>query len=172
MPLFEIKAFLSHPLPSLPNKFSFVSDDTVEESRPKLRERKGILKSSKDESPSSPKSALKRLDVDRRAGKLRSILKHETYDFHNDEGISSNESASDSEVNGVKQEATAFGVKKEVLARAGVDLNLSSVNRGDKCSGLSSTDDGTHTSDGDSSGGREIRSIIGREVNRRRYVEK
>lgn len=146
-----------------------VSDDANEDNKPKLRERKGILKTRKELS-SSPKSALRRLDgdVNRLANKPRSILKQETNDFHNDEGISSNESASDSEVSGVKQET--FGVKKEVLARAGVGSNLSG-NR-DKCSGLSSTDDGTHTSDGDSSGGREIRSIIGRDINKRKYAEK
>lgn len=140
-----------------------------EASKPKPRERKGILKTRK-ESSSSPKSALRRLEggENRLASKPRSILKHETNDFHNDEGISSNDSTSDSEVSGVKQDA--FGVKKEVLARAGVGSNLS-VSR-DKCSGLSSTDDGTHTSDGDSSGGREIRSIIGKDMNKRKYAEK
>lgn len=87
-------------------------------------------------------------------------MKQEPSDFPYDEGISS-ESASDSEFGG----GDSLGVKRlsSVLNSDKIICDMS-VNKSDRHSVLSSTDDGTHTSDGDSSGGREVMSIIGREI--------
>lgn len=83
-----------------------------------------------------------------------------------DEGISSNESASEEEI-GVPHDTSKV---EEGLKSDKFSVNVCSAIRGDRYGGLSSTDDGTHTSDGESSGGREVRSIIGRD--KRRIREK
>lgn len=118
---------------------------------------------------------MKRSDSDAcRFTRPRSILKQETIDFPYDEGISSNESASDSENGDTAQDY--FCAQKEPPFHKSdkkcVDSCDKNIDKIRKLCALSSTDDGTHTSDGDSSGGREVRSIIGNESSRRKYKEK
>lgn len=144
----------------------------VSESKDNFRqtsfEPKGILKSRKG-SNSPPKSALKRSESDvYHYGRPRSILKPEySAEVPYDEGISSNESASEEEA-GVPHDTSKAeeGLKSDKYN----SVEVCSAIRGDRYGGLSSTDDGTHTSDGESSGGREVRSIIGRD--KRRIKEK
>lgn len=133
----------------------------------KFVERKGILKSRK-EANNTPKSALKRSETDvYRFARPRSILKQEyPTEVPYDEGISSNESASDDDLDVPHDTSKA----EEGLKSDKFGVNVFSAFRSDRHGGLSSTDDGTHTSDGESSGGREVRSIIGRD--KRRIKEK
>lgn len=140
------------------------SDDQFKQ---KSFEPRGILKSRK-EINSPPKSALKRSETDvYRFTRPRSILKQEySAELPYDEGISSNESASDEEL-GVPHDTSKA---EEGLKCDKFSVNVCSAIRGDRYGCLSSTDDGTHTSDGESSGGREVRSIIGRD--KRRIKEK
>lgn len=126
-------------------------------------EPKGILKSTRG-IHSPPKSALKRSETDvYRFTRPRSILKQEyPTEVPYDEGISSNESASEEEL-GVPHDTSKA---EEGLKSDKYSGDVYSASRGDRYGGLSSTDDGTHTSDGESSGGREVRSIIGRDKRR------
>lgn len=141
----------------------FFSTDTSETEHQSF-EPKSILKSRKEPN-SPPKSALKRSETDvYRFARPRSILKQEV---PYDEGISSNESASEEEL-GVPYDTSK--AEEDLKCDKFSGGNVCSAIRVDRYGGLSSTDDGTVTSDGESSGGREVRSIIGRD--KRRIKEK
>ncbi|RZC38334.1 supervillin, partial [Asbolus verrucosus] len=126
----------------------------------KTNERRGILKSSfgsirtRGDSPSPhPRSALKKRDsfdgsFDYDNVNRRSILKTETTDVTYDEGISCNDSASDSETASVP-----YSVKSPEFRIDGTVTKKSILGK------LGKSNSET-TSDGDSSGGREIRSIF------------
>lgn len=130
--------------------FLFVDDNKCD----RMNERRGILKSSNgcrcrgETSSPYPRSVLKKrdsfdgtFDYENR----RLSLKTEVADVTYDEGISCNDSASDSETASVP-----YNVKKPEIK-----IEQSTPKRQSKCVKSSS-----ETSDGDSSGGREIRSIF------------
>ncbi|XP_025829132.1 supervillin isoform X3 [Agrilus planipennis] len=120
-------------------------------------EPRGILKSKTYASPASPepsflpKSVLKKREdaklLDDSKSSLRSILKQESAELARDEGISSDESDSDVDL--------AIGSKTELSGKV-------------TSSRLLNSDDGMQTSDGESSGGREIRNILSRDPSFRR----
>ncbi|KAF5294574.1 hypothetical protein FQA39_LY13333 [Lamprigera yunnana] len=123
-------------------------------------ERKSILKpkldlvrinsSASHKCQDSLKPVLKKHDEQKIYGSspstLRSILKPETSEFTLDEGISSDDSQSESEVESVLKNNTNKSSGSELKQSRDIDK--------------SSSDDVNLTSDGDSSGGREVRSII------------
>ncbi|KAK5642159.1 hypothetical protein RI129_008326 [Pyrocoelia pectoralis] len=145
-------------------KHNMFALDSSKDENINQKERKGILKSKLDFSQVSTrvspkfqeslKSVLKKSQQVKRQGVttpsgLRSILKHESADFALDEGISSDDSQSGSEVESSGKNYT------DDSARV---LNIGYKKSFDN--GKISSDDTNQTSDGDSSGGREVRSII------------
>ncbi|KAF5297869.1 hypothetical protein FQR65_LT09894 [Abscondita terminalis] len=133
----------------------FALDSSKDENH---RERKGILKSKLDFSQVNTRTSSKFQDSLRSAlkkpygsppGGLRSILKHESSEFALDEGISSDDSQSGSEVESV--------------------LKNNNNNNNKVSDSADELKNGKSSSDGDSSGGREVRSIIeGREWSSRK----
>ncbi|XP_063919951.1 uncharacterized protein LOC135134963 isoform X4 [Zophobas morio] len=138
------------------------SDDSEDDERSGSRtptERRGILKSSfsnsrsRGDSPSPhPRSVLKKRDSfdgtsDYDSSNRRSILKTDIADVTYDEGISCNDSASDSESASVP--SYSFKSPEIKVERS---TPIRQLNKFAKSS--------SETSDGDSSGGREIRSIF------------
>lgn len=144
---------------------------------PSFAERKGILKSKLESCgvfkypyEQHPRSALKhsesmKLSRDRLSPKP--ILKPESMDFTYDEGISSNDSSSDSESGLRKTKYTEdddLSRDDDIICGRFAHVN---IEKSPKSSSVSCSE--THTSD-ESSGGREIRSIIGSDaVAKRRH---
>lgn len=136
----------------------FVDEDEMRSGERTPNERRGILKSSfgssraRGDSPSPhPRSVLKKRDSFDGTSDYesrRSILKTEISDVTYDEGISCNDSASDSE----SASAPSYGFKSPEIKVERPTPKRPLLPRFGKSS--------SETSDGDSSGGREIRSIF------------
>lgn len=105
----------------------------------------------------------------------RSILKPENTDFTYDEGISSNDSSSDSETGLRKSKAsseddvTLSGLRSDGTLFSDRFAHVNIEKSSPKSSSVSCSD--THTSD-ESSGGREIRSIIAGEAAAKRRQQR
>lgn len=140
----------------------------IDRDYPSFAERKGILKSKlescgvfKNPYEQRPRSALKHsesMKISRNRLSPKSILKVESNDFTYDEGISSNDSSSDSDSDLRKTKYAGADDEDEVISDRFAHVN---IEKSPKSSSVSCSE--THTSD-ESSGGREIRNIIGADV--------
>lgn len=156
-------------------------EDLNNEASASYQERRGILKSNTETyqpkrlslSPSKPgKSALKPHGVSGTDSEVRSILKPET-DHGHDEGISSDNSNSEEEDNSnvkVSSGKDQSAIMSELLSK------ISSVHRAKASGQVSKYSSKSTTSDettDESSGGREVRSIIGMDSSaKKRFKEK